>query len=123
MDGQPIRRVLEWLLNRELTDAEMAASLDMPASTYSRHKDDADYPTYEDLDRFGSTFGVDARMLQIAFGYRRLDELILLDDDAMRQYLQQGGGNYLNHPMVVPRNGKAPPKRQRYVRQDDVEAL
>jgi hypothetical protein len=29
MDGKPIRRVLEWLLNRDLTDADMAAALDV----------------------------------------------------------------------------------------------
>ena len=28
MDGKPIRRVLEWLLNRDLTDADMAAALE-----------------------------------------------------------------------------------------------
>lgn len=122
MDGQPIRRVLEWLLNRELTDAEMADALEMPASTYSRHKEAADYPTFEDLGRIGAAFEVSARMLQVAFGYLDLSE-VMLDDDAMRQYLRQGGGNYLDHPMVVTRNGKAPPKRPRYVRQEDVEAL
>jgi hypothetical protein len=123
MDGQSIRRVLEWLLTREINDAEMAAALEMPASTYSRRKDDDDFPAYPDLDRLGAAFGIDARMLQIAFGYRRLDELILLDETAMRQYLRQGGGNYLDHPLKVPRNGKSPPKRLQYARQDGVDAL
>lgn len=124
MDGRPIRRVLEWLLNRELTDAEMAGALDMPASSYSRHKDRDDYPTFEDLGRLGAAFDIDARMLQIAFGYRRLDELILLDHNAMRQYLQQGGGNYLDDPRRVPTKGKSPPARRVILkRQANVEAL
>ena len=41
---EPIRRVLEWLLNRDLTDADMAAALDVHPSNYSRHKDDDGYP-------------------------------------------------------------------------------
>jgi hypothetical protein len=95
LDGQPIRRVLEWLLNREIKDADIAAALEVPASTYSRRKDDDDFPSYPDLDKLGAAFGLDARMLQIAFGWRQLDELSLLNEDGMRQYLRQGGGNYL----------------------------
>jgi hypothetical protein len=90
MDGQSIRRVLGWLLNRGLADADLAAALEMPSATFSRRKDHDDFPTYEELERLGTAFGIDARMLQIAFGYRQLDELILLDEDAMRQYLRQG---------------------------------
>jgi hypothetical protein len=53
MDGKPIRRVLEWLLNRDLTDADMAAALDVHPSNYSRHKDDDDYPSFEELTTLG----------------------------------------------------------------------
>jgi hypothetical protein len=34
------------------------------------------------------------RMLQIAFGWRRLDELRLLDDEEMRPWILQGGDNH-----------------------------
>ncbi|HWT49134.1 MAG TPA: hypothetical protein VN255_11335 [Mycobacterium sp.] len=39
-DGKDIKRVLEWLLNRDFTDADLAAALGAPPSNYSRHKDD-----------------------------------------------------------------------------------
>jgi hypothetical protein len=34
-------------------------------------------------------------MLQIAFGLLDTDALILLTEDDMKQYLEQGGGNHL----------------------------
>ena len=40
LDGKDIKRVLERLLNRDLTDADLAAALGVPRSNYSRHKDD-----------------------------------------------------------------------------------
>jgi hypothetical protein len=96
MDGKPIRRVLEWLLNRALTDADMAAALDVHPSNYSRHKDDDGYPSFEELATLGEHFHVSPRMLQIAFGLLDSDALILLDEDEMKQYLEQGGGNHMN---------------------------
>jgi hypothetical protein len=96
MDGKPIRRVLEWLLNRDLTDADMAAALDVHPSNYSRHKDDDGYPSFEELATLGEHFHVSPRMLQIAFGLLDTDALILLDEDEMKQYLEQGGGNHMN---------------------------
>jgi hypothetical protein len=96
MDGKPIRRVLEWLLNRDLTDADMAAALDVHTSNYSRHKDDERYPSFEELAILGEYFHISPRMLQIAFGLLGTDALILLDDDEMKQYLEQGGGNHMN---------------------------
>ena len=39
-DGTDIKRVLEWLPNRDLTDADLAAALGVPPSNYSRHKHD-----------------------------------------------------------------------------------
>jgi hypothetical protein len=47
MDRKPIRRVLEWLLGKDLADADMAAALGMPPTNYSRHKDSANYPSFE----------------------------------------------------------------------------
>ena len=96
MDGKPIRRVLEWLLNRDLTDADMAAALDVHPSNYSRHKDDDGYPSFEELATLGEHFHVSPRMLQIAFGLLDTDALILLGEDEMNQYLEQGGGNHMN---------------------------
>ena len=93
LDGKPIRRVLEWLLNRDLTNADMAAALDVHPSNYSRHKDDDDYPSFEELATLGEHFHVSPRMLQIAFGLLDTDALTLLDDDEMKQYLEQSGGN------------------------------
>jgi hypothetical protein len=96
MDGKPIRRVLEWLLNRDLTDADMAAALDVHPSNYSRHKDDDDYPSFEELTTLGEHFHVSPRMLQIAFGLLDTDALVLLDEDETKQYLEQGGGNHMD---------------------------
>ena len=95
MDGKPIRRVLEWLLNRDLTDADMAAALGVHPSNYSRHKDDDDYPSFEELATLGEHFHVSPRMLQIAFGLLDTDALVLLDEDEMKQYLEQSGGNWM----------------------------
>jgi hypothetical protein len=95
MDGKPIRRVLEWLLDRDLTDADMAAALDVHPSHYSRHKGDDDYPSFEELNTLGGYFHVSPRVLQIAFGLLDTDALILLTEDEMKQYLEQGGANHL----------------------------
>ena len=40
LDGKDIKRVLESLLNRDLTDADLAAALGAPPSNYSRRKND-----------------------------------------------------------------------------------
>jgi hypothetical protein len=93
--GKAIRRVLEWLLNRDLTDADMAAALDVHPSNYSRHKDDEGYPSFEQLATLGEHFHVSPRMLQIAFGLLDADALVLLDEDEMKQYLEQGGGSHI----------------------------
>ena len=110
MDGKPIRRVLEWLLNRDLTDADMAAALDVHPSNYSRHKDDDDYPSFEELTTLGGYFHVSPRMLQIAFGLLDTDALILLDEDEMKQYLEQGGGNHMNPARAGGKEGRKNPK-------------
>ncbi|WP_325432417.1 hypothetical protein [Mycobacterium sp.] len=43
LDGKDIKRLLEQLLERDLTDADLAAALRAPPNSYSRHKDDEDY--------------------------------------------------------------------------------
>lgn len=96
-DGKPIRRVLGWLLNRDLTDGDLAGALGVDKTYFSRHKDDDDFPSFEDIHKLCETFGLCERAIQISFGYRSIDELILLDREGMRQYLEAGGGNY-PHP-------------------------
>ena len=116
MDGKPIRRVLEWLLNRDLTDADMAAALDVHPSNYSRHKDDDGYPSFEELTTLGAYFHVSPRMLQIAFGLLDTDALVLLDEDEMNQYLEQGGGNHMEPTraaeMKGPKNALLSPRAE-----------
>lgn len=102
MDGKPIKMVLQWLLARDdLTDGEIAAGIGVPASTFSRRKDEDDYPSFEEIEKLGAYFQVSARVLHIAFGYLGLDTLALLDDDEMRQYLALGGGNHAYYPLEV----------------------
>ena len=96
-DGKPIKLVLGWLAGREVSDGELAKALGVDKTYYSRHKDDDDYPSFEDLEKFGAHFGFDPRVLQINFGYRDVDELILLDYQGMHEYMELGGGNY-PHP-------------------------
>lgn len=90
--GKDIQRVLQWLLNRDVPESDIAAALDLPTSNYSRRKVKDDYPNYEELMRIGDYFGLSSIMLQIAFGLRGREELILLNDDDMRLYIEQGGG-------------------------------
>jgi hypothetical protein len=110
LDGKSIKLVLQWLLNRDITDADLAAGLDIPPSNYSRHKDDDSYPSYEELQKLGGAFGISGRMLQIAFGLRGLDELMLLDDTEFRQWIEQGGGN---HPSPASTRTEVPAAQHR----------
>src|ERR1700752_4632194 len=110
MEGKPIRRVLGWLLNRDLTDADMAAALDVHPSNYSPHKDDDDYPSFEELTTLGAYFNVSPKMLQIAFGLLDTDALILLDADEMKQYLEQGGGNCMEPTGARGKEGRKNPR-------------
>ncbi|WP_246540883.1 hypothetical protein [Mycobacterium spongiae] len=89
--GKDLGRVLEWLLNRDVPDAEIASALDLAKATYSRRKDADDFPSYAELIALGEYFGLSARVLQIAFSWRGEDELILLDVEEMRQYMDQAG--------------------------------
>jgi len=96
-DGKDIRLVVSWLCGRFISDAEMAEALGTPTTNYSRRKSDCDFPTFEELHKLADRFGLSALALQIAFGY--LDAgVVLLDDEGMRQYVQQGGGDTPNFP-------------------------
>jgi len=89
--GRDLTRVLEWLLNRDVPDTEIGSALNLAKATYSRRKDADDFPNYADLIQIGEYFNLSPRVLQIAFGWRGEDELILLDVDEMRQYIEQAG--------------------------------
>src|ERR1700744_670134 len=89
--GRDLTRVLEWLLNRDVPDTEIGSALNLAKATYSRRKDADDFPNYADLIQIGEYFNLSPRVLQIAFGWRGEDELILLDVEEMRQYLEQAG--------------------------------
>ena len=104
LDGKPIRRVLSWLTNQDLTDADLADALEIPTTTFSRRKDDDSFPSYEELTTLADHFELSERALQIAFGFVDLDGLILLDEKGLWQYLEQGGGNHPHPTMPVVRS-------------------
>jgi hypothetical protein len=89
--GKDIRRVLEWLLNRDVPDSEIGSILGLSKATYSRRKDAEDFPSFAELTSLGDALGVSPRVLQIAFGWRGTDELVLLTVEEGRQYLDQVG--------------------------------
>lgn len=90
-DGKDVKLVIGWLCGRNLTDAEMALALDMPTSNYGRRKDAEDFPTFEELSALADHFKLSKMALQVAFGY--LDpNMVLLDNEGLRQYVEQGGG-------------------------------
>ena len=89
--GKDIRRVLEWLLNRDVPDSEIGSILGLSKATYSRRKDAEDFPNFAELTALGDGLAISPRVLQIAFGWRGLDELILLNVEEARQYLDQVG--------------------------------
>jgi hypothetical protein len=89
--GKDISRVLEWLANRDIPDSEIASALNLAKATYSRRKDADDFPNYAELIALGEHFGLSSRVLQIAFGWRGEDEIILLDVEEKRQYMEQVG--------------------------------
>lgn len=91
--GKDIRRVLEWLLNRDVPDSEIGSILGLPKATYSRRKDAEDFPNFAELTTLGEALEISPRVLQIAFGWRGEDELILLSVDEARQYMDQVGAS------------------------------
>lgn len=90
-DGKDIRLVCSWLCGHFISDAEMADAVGIPTTNYSRRKDSDEFPTFEELQKVATHFNLNALALQVAFGY--LDAgVVLLDDDGLRQYVEQGGG-------------------------------
>ena len=58
--GKDIRRVLEWLLNRDVPDTEIGSILGLSKATYSRRKEADDFPSYSELIALGENLGVSA---------------------------------------------------------------
>ncbi|MFV8319389.1 hypothetical protein [Mycobacterium sp. 23] len=98
--GRDLRRVLEWLLNRDVPDGEIATALNLAKATYSRRKEADDFPNFAELTVMGEAFGLSARALQIAFGWRGEDELVLLDTDEIRQFMDQAGAALFGNERV-----------------------
>jgi hypothetical protein len=103
-DRKSLRAVLSYLTNTDVSDAEIARALDIAATTHQTRKHADDYPDFAELATIATHFGLSARVLQIAFGWRGEDELTLLNDEEMDQYIQQGGGI---SPLVGNHNPKA----------------
>ena len=99
-DGRDIKQVLEWLLRRRVNDSDIADALEMAAATYSRHKDKPEFPSFEELEQIGGKFGFSPRVLQISFGYRGEDEVVLLDDAELNLHWELGGGG-VHHPTIT----------------------
>jgi hypothetical protein len=118
--GKPLRLVLQWLLNREsVPDTEIAEALHRTGNSFgTTRKEKDDFPNFDELNQIGHYFGISSVMLQIAFGHLGPEALGMLDPDAMRQYLEQGG-------QLPPE--KPPPrrfgKRGQYELRDDVDPL
>ena len=115
-DGKDIRLVVSWLCGRFVSDAEMADALGIPTTNYSRKKSDDEFPTFEELGKVAGHFSLSALALQVAFGY--LDAgVVLLDDEGMRQYVQQGGGDTPSFPRrrdgALVNSAPAPRRRRR----------
>lgn len=73
--GRGLKRVLEWNLDRDIIDAEIASALRKPAATYSRRKSAPDFPTFEELNLIGEHFGINPRWLQVEFGFLEVAEV------------------------------------------------
>ena len=78
-------------MNRDVPDTEIGSILGLSKATYSRRKDAEDFPNFAELTALGEALAISPRVLQIAFGWRGMDELILLTVEEGRQYLDQVG--------------------------------
>jgi transcriptional regulator with XRE-family HTH domain len=83
-DGRTARQSVSRLLSRGVRDSEMAASLGLSLSTYSRRKDKSDFPTYAELRRLADRLGVDETILLVDFGHV---DVASLNDELRERYL------------------------------------
>jgi transcriptional regulator with XRE-family HTH domain len=82
-DGHTARQSVSRLLGRGVRDGEMAGSLGLSLSTYSRRKDKADFPTYGELRQIAERLGVDDTILLVDFGHL---DVASLNDDLRQRY-------------------------------------
>ncbi len=82
-DGHTVRQSVSRLLSRGVRDSEMAATLGLSLSTYSRRKDKPDFPTYAELRQIAERLGVDDTILLVDFGHVDVESL---NDDLRRRY-------------------------------------
>jgi transcriptional regulator with XRE-family HTH domain len=82
-DGRTARQSVSWLLSRGVRDSEMAATLGLSLSTYSRRKDKPDFPTYAELRQIAELLGVDDTILLVDFGHI---DVASLNDDLRQRY-------------------------------------
>src|SRR6185503_7649885 len=120
-DGKDIKLVVGWLCGRHVSDAEMAEAVGIPTTNYSRRKDAEDFPSFEELGHLAKHFGLNPLALQSAFGYLDLGA-VLLDDEGMRQYVEQGGGeapnSFTQGGKLVTRSEVVTQSRRRMRRKD-----
>jgi transcriptional regulator with XRE-family HTH domain len=82
-DGRTARQSVSRLLSRGVRDSEMAATLGLSLSTYSRRKDKPDFPTYAELRQIAERLGVDDTILLVDFGHIDVESL---NDDLRQRY-------------------------------------
>jgi transcriptional regulator with XRE-family HTH domain len=100
--GHDVSQAIGWLLGRNILDKEMAAVLGMEPATYSRNKEAADFPSFEQLHTLAEHFEVSVRVLAVWYRFPGFgdDMLFLFSDEEMDQYVLLGGGS---HPSLPPR--------------------
>jgi transcriptional regulator with XRE-family HTH domain len=82
-DGRTARQNVSRLLSRGVRDSEMAATLGLSLSTYSRRKDKPDFPTYAELRQIAERLGVDDTILLVDFGHIDVESL---NDELRNRY-------------------------------------
>jgi transcriptional regulator with XRE-family HTH domain len=99
-DGRTARQSVSRLLSRGVRDSEMAATLGLSLSTYSRRKDKPDFPTYAELRQIAERLGVDDTILLVDFGH--------IDVESLNDELRQRYDTYRNAIEVISSMRKTP---------------
>ena len=99
-DGRTARQSVSRLLSRGVRDSEMAATLGLSLSTYSRRKDKPDFPTYAELRQIADRLGVDDTILLVDFGH--------IDVESLNDELRQRYDAYRNAIEVIRSLRKTP---------------
>jgi transcriptional regulator with XRE-family HTH domain len=107
-DGRTARQSVSRLLSRGVRDSEMAATLGLSLSTYSRRKDKPDFPTYAELRQIAECLGVDDMILLVDFGH--------IDVESLNDELRQRYDTYRNAIDVIRSLRKTPGPRSNGIR-------